>query len=101
MKVTVRDGTTAGAALAALDVQLEAERVTVAELIRAWVHQEARAAPEPVDAERQTDVAQRAFARGHVLLLVDDRQLESLSDVVVLRPETTITFLKLVPLAGG
>jgi hypothetical protein len=36
-----------------------------------------------------------------VLLLVDDRQLEALSDVVTVRPETSITFLKLVPLAGG
>jgi hypothetical protein len=101
MKVTVRDGTTAGETLAALDVQLEAERVTVGELIRAWVHQEVRASPHEVDAERQSEVALRAFARGHVLLLVDDRQLEALSDVVTVRPETSITFLKLVPLAGG
>jgi hypothetical protein len=127
MKVTVRDGTTAGETLAALDLQLDAERLTVAELIRARVHQEVRAhnaapssrfagliqpepaerdlngprAPKRVDAERQTDVALRAFERGHVLLLVDDRQVEDLQQEVTLRPDSNVTFLKLVPLVGG
>jgi hypothetical protein len=41
--LTVRDETTTGKALATLDLQLEAEQVTVAELIRARVHQEVRA----------------------------------------------------------
>ena len=40
---TVRDETTAGDALAALELQLEAEQLTVAEPIRARVHQEVRA----------------------------------------------------------
>ena len=129
--LTVRDETTSGKALATLDLQLEAEQVTVAELIRARVHQEVRAhnarnatAPQfnglvqperterelngerdgmrrPVDAERQTDIALKAFDRGHVLLLVDDRQVEELDQPVTLRPDSTVTFLKLVPLVGG
>jgi hypothetical protein len=106
MRVTVRDGTTAGETLAALEVQLDTERVTVAELIRARVHQEVRAhnaAPSAgfIDAERQTDVALRAFERGQMLLLVDDRQIDGLEHEVTLRPGSTVTFLKLVPLAGG
>jgi hypothetical protein len=40
--LTVRDETTAGETLAALELQLTAETVTVAELIRARVHQEVR-----------------------------------------------------------
>jgi hypothetical protein len=129
--LTVRDETTSGKALATLDLQLEAEQVTVAELIRARVHQEVRAhnadraaAPrfnglvqperterelnargggtvKPVDAEKQTEVALHAFGRGQILLLVDDRQVEELDQQVTLRPDSTVTFLKLVPLVGG
>jgi hypothetical protein len=129
--LTVRDETTTGKALATLDLQLESEQVTVAELIRARVHQEVRAhnarsataprfnglvqperterelngerkgRPRPVDAERQTEVALNAFERGQVLLLVDDRQVEELDHEVTLRPDSTVTFLKLVPLVGG
>ena len=40
--LTVRDETTGGEQLAALELQLEAEQVTVRELIRARVHQEVR-----------------------------------------------------------
>jgi len=120
--LTVRDETTAGDALAELELQLEAEETTVAELIRARVHQEVRAhnasgdarfsglvAPaerqlnqrRTVDADAQTAVALRAFERGHVLVLVDDRQVEALEQPVTLRPGSTVTFLKLVPLVGG
>jgi hypothetical protein len=126
--LTVRDETTTGEALATLDLQLEADQVSVTELIRARVHQEVRAhnasrdtgrfnglvQPDPaerelnaggrprlVDADRQTEVALRAFERGHVLLLVDDRQVEALEQQVTLTPASTVTFLKLVPLVGG
>jgi hypothetical protein len=57
--------------------------------------------PRPLDPERQTDVALRAFERGHVLLVVGDRQVESLDDEVTLTPATSVSFLKLVPLVGG
>jgi hypothetical protein len=40
--LTVRDETTTGGTLAALELQLAADEVTVAELIRARVHQEVR-----------------------------------------------------------
>ncbi len=129
LTLTVRDETTSGDVLAALELQLEAERVSVRELIRARVHQEVRAhnassgahfhglvrptdAEEDlngyrmprgrqVDAERQTEVALSAFERGHVLLLVDDRQVEDLDDEVTLTLDSTVTFLRLVPLVGG
>jgi hypothetical protein len=130
VSVTVKDETTAGETLAALELQLESERLTVRELIRARVHQEvrdynARRATEvfrglvqPTDAERelngyrmrtarridpeaQTVTALRAFERGNVLLLVDDRQVQELDDEVVLSPGTSVAFLKLVPLVGG
>lgn len=127
---TVRDETTTGQVLRALELQLAAERLTVRELITARVHQEVgehnarrvltpfRGLVQPTDEERlvnarperrprrvdaaaQTAVALRAFERGHVLLLVDDRQVDELEDEVVLRPGSTVSFLKLVPLVGG
>jgi hypothetical protein len=128
--LTVRDETTAGRVLAELELQFDAEQVTVAELIRARVHQEVREhnagsaatrerfvglvappaierelngrrLPRKVDAEAQIEVALRAFERGRVLLLVDDRQVEGLDHAITLRPGSTVTFLKLVPLVGG
>jgi hypothetical protein len=128
--LTVRDETTSGEALAALELQLEAERVTVRELIRARVHQEVRAynakppgerffglvqptdterelngyllrRPRRIDADEQAETAIRAFERGHVLLLVDDRQVEELEAEVTLRSGSEVAFLKLVPLVGG
>jgi hypothetical protein len=131
MRLTVRDSTTAGHTLAALELQLDAERITVGELIRTRVHQEVRAhnarltsgtarftglvqpeaaerklnagsrRPRTIDAARQTEVALRAFERGHVLLLVDDRQVEELDQEITLGPGSNVTFLKLVPLVGG
>jgi hypothetical protein len=129
--VNVRDETTSGDLLGGLELQLENERLTVRGLIRARVHQEVRAfnaqqasnnrfvglvqptdaerelngyrlmMPRLIDANEQTATAWRAFERGNVLLLVDDRQVEELDEEVTLRPATRIVFLKLVPLVGG
>ena len=130
VSVTVRDETTAGDTLAALELQLESERLTVRELIRARVHQEVREynaqratqvfhgliqpteaerelngyrmrTPRRIDPEAQTETAWRAFERGHVLLLVGGRQVSELDDEVVIEPGTDVSFLKLVPLVGG
>ena len=105
------------------------ERITVQELIRERVYQEVReynaATPEyfrglvqPSDAEavlngyrirqrRKLDWeaqyarALEAFRRNGFFILVDDRQVESLEDEITLRPETQVSFIKLVPLVGG
>lgn len=54
-----------------------------------------------IDPEEQYGKAVEAFYRNGFILLVDDRQVEDLDQVVDVRPETTVTFLKLVPLVGG
>lgn len=54
-----------------------------------------------VDWHEQARVAIEAFERNGFLLLVDDRQIDSLSDEIRLRPETQVVFLKLMPLVGG
>lgn len=105
------------------------ERLTLRELIRRRVYQEVaehNAGPSEVfrgliqptdaevtlngyrmrrhsriDAERQFELAISAFERNGFVVLVDDRQVEELDDVVELHRGTEVTFLKLVPLVGG
>jgi hypothetical protein len=46
-------------------------------------------------------LAKRAFYTNGFILLVDDRQVDELEEEIEIRPHTTVTFLKLVPLVGG
>ena len=105
------------------------ERITVRDLIRARVYREVHeynvSQPEyfhglvqPSDAERslngfkmrkrrridpdgQFELAKRAFYTNGFILLVDDRQVDELEEEIEIRLDTTVTFLKLVPLVGG
>jgi hypothetical protein len=105
------------------------EHITVRELIRARVYREVRdynldqpeffhGLVQPSDAERslngfkmrsrrridpvrQFELAKRAFYTNGFILLVDDRQVDELEDEIEIGPDTTVTFLKLVPLVGG
>lgn len=133
--LTVRDETAMGQTTNELVVEFLTEVVTVRELIRARVYQEVqdyntrqpaefRGLVQPSDAERtlnggklktgrqidwkaQFERACEAIEQARVLLLVDDRQVETLEQKVVLRPKTpdreatSVTFLKLTPLVGG
>lgn len=54
-----------------------------------------------VDAGAQVGRALAAFERNGFVILIDDRQVERLDDMVILGPATVVTFLKLVPLVGG
>lgn len=57
-----------------------------------------------IDPEAQTEKACQAFeANGFVVLVGSpgERQAESLDEVIEVGPETSVTFLKLVPLVGG
>jgi hypothetical protein len=49
----------------------------------------------------QVQRALDAFLSNGFLVLVDDHQVEQLDDLVLLSPNTVVTFLKLVPLVGG
>ncbi len=124
---TVRDQTTSGDVLHALELLLTEEVLDVAGLIDARVRQEVRAYNamprgrfaglvepvgreavanrprrlSPVDADEQVAAAKEAFVRGRILLLVDDRQVSELRERVSLRPGSIVTFLKLVPIVGG
>jgi hypothetical protein len=54
-----------------------------------------------IDPEKQFELALRAFYTNGFILLVDDKQVEELEEEIEVRPDTTVTFLKLVPLVGG
>ncbi len=54
-----------------------------------------------IDPEKQLELAIKAFYSNGFILLVNDRQVDELDEEIEIRPDTTVTFLKLVPLVGG
>jgi hypothetical protein len=106
-----------------------AERITVRELLRERVYQEVhdynarlpeyfRGLVQPTDAERtlngyklrhrrqldweeQFERAVASFERNGFMVLVDDRQVDDLDEMIEIGPDTSVTFFKLVPLVGG
>jgi len=57
--------------------------------------------PRPLDANTQLAKAIDAFQGNQIIMLVDDRQVESLDEEIVLRPDMRVSFLRLTPLVGG
>ena len=130
-KLLIRDETTAslGKTEHTFTVHVSGEKITVRELIRQRVYQEVEEfnnrqpavfrmlvqpndtertlngfkfhKPRLVDPETQYEKAIEAFQGNGFIILVDDRQAESLETEIPLYPETSVTFLKLVPLVGG
>jgi hypothetical protein len=129
--LTIRDETSFsfGGDAEGFTLDVTVESITVRELIRARVYEEVRdynlRQPEyfrglvqPSDAERtlngfkvrqrrridpekQFEKAIGLFYRNGFLILVDDRQVEELEEEIQIRQNTTVTFLKLIPLVGG
>lgn len=129
--LTIRDEVTSnvGKTDYVITINLTSKRLTARDLIRERVRQEVEdfnnKQPElfhglvqPTDTERtlngfkflekrtldwqeQFEKAIEGFQRNAYILLVDDLQVEDLDQVIPLAPETSVTFLKLVPLVGG
>lgn len=128
--LTIQDQTTAGKVSNEFVLDLLSEHITVQELIRSRVYQEVkdhnlkqnRSAynglvqpddsevtlngyrlrnPRALDWKRQYDIALDAFKRKAYIILLDDRQLTSLDETITVGPDSSVFFLKLVPLAGG
>lgn len=59
------------------------------------------AKPRLLDWEQQFERAEEAFEQNGFIVLVDNRQVESLDEVVTITAETPVSFLKLVALVGG
>ncbi len=129
MLVTIKDETFAGKILRELNLEFQTESVTIREIITNRVLQEVdnynnklpeyfNGLIEPsdaektlngyklkpkklIDGEKQVYTALDAFQKNGFFLLVDDSQAESLEQMVHLRFDTTISFVKLTPLVGG
>jgi hypothetical protein len=54
-----------------------------------------------LDWEAQADIACTAFDRNGFVMLVGDRQVEDLAEVIDLRQNPAVAFIRLVPLVGG
>lgn len=128
--LTIRDEELTGRTANELTVDFLTEHITVRELIRGRIYQEvsdhnakphptefrgliqpsdAQTAPggyrgnhrHPIDWKQQFEKAVAAFEQRQILILVNGRQHEALEDAIELRPDTTVTFLRLTLLVGG
>ena len=54
-----------------------------------------------ISEREQYEKAIQAFDRNGFIVLVDEIQVESLDHIIEITPETSVIFLKLVPLVGG
>ncbi len=54
-----------------------------------------------IDVEKQVYVALDAFQNNGFFILVDDEQVESLDQKILVDKATTVSFVKLTPLVGG
>jgi hypothetical protein len=127
--LTIRDETLGGESARAWDLEVTTERLTVRELIRSRVYQEVQdynrqrgqvfqglvqpeeaektlngwklKKPRLLDWKQQFDRAVEAFESNRILILVNDRQAESLDEELVIESQMTVTFLRLTPLVGG
>ncbi len=127
--LTIQDETTLGDIGNEIVLAFFTQRISVRELIRQRVKHEVerfnaqsgdhfRGLVQPTDAEqtlngfrvrqkrvidweKQADAAETAFMSNGFLLLVGDEQLTELDDVIEIRPNIPVTFLKLIPLVGG
>lgn len=127
--VSIRDETVAGPSGPDWSLEVLTERITVRELIRSRVYQEVqdfnvkqperfrglvqpteaemtlngcqKRTPRIIDWKSQFDKAVAAFNKQQVIILLNDRQLESLDEEIEVKPGTTVTFLRLTMLVGG
>ena len=127
--LTIHDESATGETLHELVLHLPAERIRAGDLIRERVRHEVeeynRRMPDtfhglvqPTDSERtlngyrlkqprqidvgaQVEKALQAFRGNQVILLVDDRQVDSLDEEIIVGPDTRVSFLRLTPLVGG
>jgi hypothetical protein len=127
--VTVRDETMSGRAVDSWVLPDLPDEITVRELLRLRVREEVarfnaagdgvfRGLVRPADAAEtpdgfavgrgrrldwtaQADVACAAFERNGFVMLVGDGQVDALDELIDLRGDTTVAFIRLVALVGG
>lgn len=128
-KLLISDETIGGERSRSWELELPAERLSVRELIRSRIYQEVQdfnvrcaqdfvglIQPEgaekilngwrlkkhrALDWKRQFELALEAFEANQVVILADDRQVESLDEEIVIRSDSQVVFLRLAMLVGG
>lgn len=65
------------------------------------VQAEVREHAQPADTDTSVETALEAFADGLFLVFLDDREVESVDELVPLRDDLRVRFVRMVPLAGG
>ena len=126
--LTINDETAIGKLLNQIILEVERDAITVEELITKRVEKEVedynKNLPEyfkglvqpseteqvlngvqirrkEIDAEKQVYVALQAFQENGFFILVDNRQVENLNELILIEPSTTVSFVKLTALVGG
>ena len=127
--LTVHDETPTGRRIESLVLDDVPERISAREVVRLRVREEVarfnaagtdvfRGLVQPTDAEvtlngyklrhrrrldweQQAEAACAAFARNGFIMLVGDRQIEDLDEVIDLSGAADVSFVRLVPLVGG
>ena len=128
--LTIVDASPTGKVFAEVSVTILSEKLTIRAIIEARVRQEVArfnadtqavvfsGLVQPTDTEselngyrlrrrRQLDPdaqvahALDAFERNGFFMLVNDQQVDDLSQEIIVTPRTTVSFVKLVPLVGG
>lgn len=127
--VLIHDETSSGRRINSFSLDCLTERLTVRELIRARIYQEVQdynlkepelfsglvqptgseqvlnnyrlKVKQKIDWQEQFQRACEAFERNGFFVLVGNRQAEALDETFVVKVDTEVSFVKLVPLIGG
>ena len=128
-RLNIRDTNTLGDDGPILVLDFLTETITVRELIRSRVYQEVKdfntqqpeffkglvqpteteqtlngyklRKPRKINWEEQFEKALTAFQSNGFIILVDDEQVTDLEEEITIAPDTSVSFMKLVPLVGG
>lgn len=131
MELQIKEETFAGKVLDEILIEVQKERLTVAELIQCKVEKEVENyniriiqenqgfrnnieetlnAKNPqntaiqhklADIESEVYRAWEAFKNNQVFVMVNNRQVENLEEELLLNQESQVSFIQLTPLAGG
>ncbi len=124
LTLTIQDKNVGGGIGNEFSMNVLKDRLTVRELIRARVYQEVndyklvkteKAADltkslvkpdknrdlKDIDLEQQVQIACKAFESNQIIILINEKQADSLDDQIELTDESVVSFLKLTQLVGG
>lgn len=129
MKLAIKDETFAGKVLNQVLIEIEKDTCTLKEIIEKRVIAEVEkynvrmpkyfnclvqpteseftlngytfGTRRQIDSEKQVYVALRAFKNNAFFVLIDDKQVTDLDEVIEFSSERKVSFVKLTPLVGG